>query len=183
MQYAIRCTLYAIFSILHAVRFTLNAIFFHAIRYTLHATPGPARTKKPFYAKQTQFAPILRQKRGFCPKTNPIQTQFKPNQSQFKPKQTQFKPNLKPASRSDSTPIINTCPEQCRRDQQSIINNFPILAFWQDFLGKYLIDLPVFFLDRFADTVYHRFTFTDDEQDCGFKRILSTVLSFGRRYA
>jgi len=73
--------------------------------------------------------------------------------------------------------------EQCRRDQQSIINNFPILAFWQDFLGKYLIDLPVFFLDRFADTVYHRFTFTDDEQDCGFKRILSTVLSFGRRYA
>ncbi len=44
-------------------------------------------------------------------------------------------------------------------------------------------DLPVFFLDCFADTVYHRLTFTDDEQDCGFKRILSTVLLFGRRYA
>ncbi len=123
-------------------------------------------------------------------KTNPIQTQFKPNQSQFKPIQSQFKansnpikPNFKPALQSDFNQIINTCPEQCRRDQQSIINDFPILAFWQDFLGKYLIDLPVFFLDRFADTVYHRLTFTDDEQDCGFKRILSTVLSFGRRYA
>ena len=31
-QYAIRCTLYAIF--LHAVRCTLNAVFFHAIRNT-----------------------------------------------------------------------------------------------------------------------------------------------------
>jgi len=86
-----------------------------------------------------------------------------------------YTPQSKPASQSVLNQIIN--------NQQSIINDFPILAFWQDFLGKYLIDLPVFFLDRFADTVYHRLTFTDDEQDCGFKRILSTVLSFGRRYA
>jgi len=46
-----------------------------------------------FYAKQTQFPPILRQKRLFGRKTNPIQTQFKANQTQFKANQTQFKAN------------------------------------------------------------------------------------------
>jgi len=50
-----------------------------------------------FYAKQTQFPPILRQKRLFGRKTNPIQSQFKANQTHFyticaenKPNQTQF---------------------------------------------------------------------------------------------
>jgi len=78
----------------------------YAIRYTLHAPPGRARTKKPFYAKQTQFPPILRQKRGFCPKTNPIQTQFKPNskpiQSQSNPIQSQFKANSNPIPQRDT---------------------------------------------------------------------------------
>ena len=43
------------------------------------------RTKKPFYAKQTQFPPILRQKRLFGRKTNPIKPNSKPIQSQSNP--------------------------------------------------------------------------------------------------
>jgi len=83
----IRNTLYAIRYFLHSPRCTLHAkrYFLHSPRCTLHAPQGQARTKKPFYAKQTQFPPILRQKRGFCPKTNPIQTQFKPNSNPIKP--------------------------------------------------------------------------------------------------
>jgi len=77
------------------------------------------RTKKPFYAKQTQFPPILRQKRGFCPKTNPIQTQFKANQSQSKPIQTQsnpIKPNFKPLPRCSSTILVRHSFMQRRID-------------------------------------------------------------------
>jgi len=85
-------------------------------RWKLIMTPEPpARTKKPFYAKQTQFAECSNKHKhcynnGLCQytppqplqkqsQTNPIQTQFKPNQSQSNPiskqirrKQTQSNP-------------------------------------------------------------------------------------------
>ena len=53
-------------------------------------------TNPPFFAKRTQFSPILAQKQRFIPKTNPKQTQNKPKQTQYllkkrydKQKQTQ----------------------------------------------------------------------------------------------
>ncbi len=79
-----------------------SSLLTNEMRFTLRQD---ARTKKPFYAKQTQFPPILRQKRLFGRKTNPIQTQFKPNQTQFKPNQSQFKPNSNPIQ-TQSNPIF-----------------------------------------------------------------------------
>jgi len=107
----------------YAIRYTL-----YAPRFTLHQD---ARTKKPFYAKQTQFPPILRQKRLFGRKTNPnkpnskpikpnsdpIQTQSNPIQTQSNPifrsfylAHAAYSPQLKPASQSVLNQIINTCP-------------------------------------------------------------------------
>jgi len=88
------------------------------------------RTKKPFYAKQTQFAECsnehkhyynnglcqytppqpLQKQTQFKPNSNPIQTQFKPNSKPIKPnfnpntpKTKPIKPNFKPLPRSDSS--------------------------------------------------------------------------------
>jgi len=84
-QYDSRYTLYAIFSILHAVRFTLNAIFFHAIRSTLRQDQRAQKNlfmqNKPnsprFCAKNEDFAQKQTQ-------TNPIQTQFPKGQNERK---------------------------------------------------------------------------------------------------
>ena len=62
----------------------------------------PARTKKPFYAKQTQFTEYPNTRKlcinnGLCqytpPQTLAKQSQFKANQSQFQPKYAENKPN------------------------------------------------------------------------------------------
>ncbi len=76
----------------------------------------PARTKKPFYAKQTQFAECPNTRKlcinnGLCQytptqplqkqsQTNPIQSQFKANQTQFQPPCAENKANSNPIFRS-----------------------------------------------------------------------------------
>ena len=85
----------------------------------------PARTKKPFYAKQTQFPPILRQKRGFCPKTKPIQTQFKPNFRKAKMNVSSFKTKdygkndifSVPQNKANSNPIQTQFQPPCAENK------------------------------------------------------------------
>ena len=109
-QYAIRCTLYAIFSIFHAVSCTLNAIFFHAIRctlyaiffhairYTLHASRSVRTSahKKTFLCKTNPISPDFAPKMAIWKKNKPKQSQFKANsnpiRTQSNPKQTQSNP-------------------------------------------------------------------------------------------
>jgi len=63
-------------------------------------------TSSLFYAKQTQFPPILRQKQLFRRKTNPIQTQSNPIFRIFYLAHTSHSPHSNPISTYPS----NSCP-------------------------------------------------------------------------
>ncbi len=65
----------------------------------------------PFYAKQTQISPILRQKSRFRQKTNPKQTQTKPNgylpKMNANPLLTRYYEKLRLSGRNENKPKSN----------------------------------------------------------------------------
>jgi hypothetical protein len=71
-----------------------------------------ASTNPHFYAKQTQFSPVLAQKQGFRPKTNPIQTQSNPNEPNFSPKNNALQKN-KPKTNPNLGNMGNLCVNYC----------------------------------------------------------------------
>ncbi|MBC8470737.1 MAG: hypothetical protein H8D56_14790 [Planctomycetes bacterium] len=84
-----------------------------------------------YYAKQTQSQVPQNQPKLFCdkqiralghlvirknkPKTNPIQSQFKPKQTQFKPKQTQNKAKTKPIQTQFQTGFFSAKNEKLQK--------------------------------------------------------------------
>ena len=102
------------YEMLYAVRYTLYAIFYHAIRYTpydIRSTKDYVRKNNLFMENKANFQKVKLNVNEVLtkdyvqmdtwwsgknkPNSNPIQSQFKPNQSQNKPNTNPNKPNLK----------------------------------------------------------------------------------------